>query len=167
MTRGGVSAPRGDLTREQFAEAACEAAQAVFSMMVSMDLEPGEPYQDLNPPPFDGVVALLAFDGDWVGSGMVCCQERFACQVSSGMLGHPRDAVDSEVLDGIGEVANMVLGNVKEILESRTGSLSLSVPTVLWGKNFCARSGIRAPWWVQPFHNGEERFEVRVCLKRR
>lgn len=155
-----------DLATDVFSVAAREATHAVFSMMVNLAVEPLEPYEDLNPPAFDGVVALLAFNGDWIGSGMVCCHERLACQVSSGMLGHELSQVDAEVLDGMGEVANMVLGNIKEILEGHIGAMSLSVPTVLWGKNFCTRSGIKAPWSVQPFQIGEDVFEVRLCLKR-
>lgn len=154
------------LARNLVTDAARESTHAVFSMMVNMEVEPLEAFEDLNPPPFDGVVALLAFNGAWVGSGMVCCHERFACEVSSTMVGHSLDQVDADVLDGIGEIANMVLGNVKECLEAHTGALSLSIPTVLWGKNFCARSGIRAPWIVQPFRIGDETFEVRLCMKR-
>lgn len=156
-----------NLTTNLIANAARESTHAVFSMMVNMDVSPEEAYEDVAPPPFDGVVALLAFDGGWVGSGMVCCAEHFACEVSSCMVGHRLAAVDAEVLDGIGEIANMVLGNIKEILEAHTGAMGLSVPTVLWGKNFCARSGIRAPWTVQPFRIGEDVFEVRLCIKQR
>lgn len=154
------------LASDVISEAARESTNAVFSMMVNMAVEPLEAYEDVNPPAFDGVVALLAFNGDWVGSGMVCCHERLACQVGSAMLGHELKQVDADVLDGMGEIANMVLGNVKETLESHIGTMGLSVPTVLWGRNFCARSGIKAPWSVQPFRIGEDVFEVRLCLKR-
>ena len=39
-----------------------------------------------------------------------------------------------EVLDGIGELANMILGNFKESIETQTGPLALTVPTVVYGK---------------------------------
>lgn len=154
------------LATELMTEAARESTSAVFSMMVNMDITALEAFEDPNPPAFDGVVALLAFNGAWIGSGMVCCHERLACLVSSAMLGHELKKVDDDVLDGMGEIANMVLGNVKECLESHTGALSLSIPTVLWGKNYSARSGIRAPWVVQPFQIGKDVFEVRLCMKR-
>ncbi|MBI1355019.1 MAG: hypothetical protein GC160_11785 [Acidobacteria bacterium] len=149
-----------------FSEAAQQAARAVFSMMAGMDVDPLEAFEDESPRPFDGVVGLVTFNGAWIGSGMICCREPLACEISSRMLDHSRPAVDAEVLDGMGEIANMVLGNWKEIVETHTGPMTLSIPTVLWAKNFCARLGIRAPWTIQPFMIGDERLEVRVCMKK-
>jgi CheY-specific phosphatase CheX len=61
----------------------------------------------------------------------------------------------------------MILGNFKETMESHTGPLSLSVPTVVYGKNFSTRTALQAPWVIVPFQLGDEVFQVRVCIKRR
>jgi CheY-specific phosphatase CheX len=73
--------------------------------------------------------------------------------------------VNADVLDGIGEMANMVLGNFKENMFRHTGALSLSIPTVVWGKNFSTRTSLRASWVIVPFTTGDDLFEVRVCMK--
>ena len=59
--------------------------------------------------------------------------------------------VDGEVLDGIGELANMILGNFKESIETQTGPLALTVPTVVYGKNFQTRTPVLASWTIVPF----------------
>jgi hypothetical protein len=59
----------------------------------------------------------------------------------------------------------MIIGNLKEQLESRTGPLALSIPTVVYGKNFATRTAVRAPWSVQPFHVGEHVLEIRSCAR--
>ena len=41
-------------------------------------------------------------------------------------------SVEGEVLDAIGEIANMIFGNVKTALESEVGDLGLSIPTVIF-----------------------------------
>ena len=49
-------------------------------------------------------------------------------------------AVNEEVLDAVGELTNMIIGNVKTVAEAIVGPLNLSVPTVIYGRNFTSRS---------------------------
>ena len=74
--------------------------------------------------------------------------------------------INGDVLDGLGEIANMVLGNLKESLQSHTGPLGLTIPTVVYGKNFSTRSTTKADWTLVPFKSGDNgRFEVRICIQ--
>ena len=150
---------------DSLAAAARTSAKSVFSLMLGMEVGPLEPFELAEPKPYDGVISLVTFSGDWIGAGMFCCPERLACSIGSAMLGHQVDNIDSDVLDGIGEMANMIIGNLKERIESRTGPLALSIPTVVYGKNFSARTAIRAPWTIQPFQLGDQVLEVRACVK--
>src|SRR3546814_14068538 len=50
------------------------------------------------------------------------------------------DAVNDEVLDAMAEVTNMIIGNVKTALEERIGCMGLSIPTVIYGRNFTYRA---------------------------
>ncbi len=135
--------------------------------MLAMTVE-GQPALDRpDPELLDGVVGLLGFTGGWVGTGMLFCEDHFACRVGSAMLMHECREINADVLDGIGEMANMILGNFKEEMEVLTGPLSLSVPTVVYGKNFSTRTAIHVPWIVVPFHLGDDVFQVRVCMKAR
>jgi chemotaxis protein CheX len=71
-------------------------------------------------------------------------------------------AVNEEVLDAVGEIANMIIGNFKTAAESRVGTLGLSVPTVIFGRNFISKSLGNKDWLVLPFKCGEDSFEVRM-----
>ena len=73
-------------------------------------------------------------------------------------------AVDGEVLDAVAEVTNMIIGNVKTSLEEILGPLGLSVPTVIYGRNYQARTGSIHLWNVAPFRCGDELMEIRFCL---
>ena len=145
-----------------------QAAESVFSMMLGLRVQI-QPHQTVDQPdPVNGVVALLGFTGPWAGTGVVYCDERFACKIGSAMLMTEVTEINGDVLDGLGEVANMILGNLKESLEPHTGPLGLSVPTVVYGKNFSTRSAIKAAWTLVPFKSGDDgRFEVRVCMQQR
>ena len=150
---------------ENLGEITLNATSQVFSMMLAMEPKGGEPFQVEGPTSFDGVISLLTFTGEWIGAGMFCCDESFACKVGSAMLMTEVEQVNADVLDGIGEMANMILGNIKEVLEADTGPLTLGIPTVVWGKNFCARTGVKAPWTIVPFECAGGRFEVRVAIQ--
>jgi len=68
------------------------------------------------------------------------------------------------VLDAIGEITNMVIGNFKDAAAPMFGHLALSTPTVIFGRNFRARNLNGQIWTAVPFECAGEIFEVKVCL---
>jgi chemotaxis protein CheX len=73
-------------------------------------------------------------------------------------------SVNEEVLDAIAELTNMILGNVKTDIENELGVIGLSIPTVIFGKNFKAKTAISAEWHVVRFEIEGEVLQVRLCL---
>jgi chemotaxis protein CheX len=144
----------------------CKATQDVFSTMLGMELTPQAAYVDrtTTPEPTQGVVALIGFAGSWVGTGMYTCSADMACKLSAAMLMCEYEAVNEEVLDAVAEVTNMVLGNVKTELEAELGPMGLSIPTVIFGRNFTTRSLGKQEWTVVPFLFEAERVEISLCL---
>ena len=141
------------------------ATENVFSTMMDLGIEALEPIDHSQPEAVNGVVALLGFTGSWTGTGMFYCSDHFACRVGSALLMTEVEEVNGEVLDGIGELANMILGNFKESIEAQTGPLALTVPTVVYGKNFQTRTPVLASWTIVPFKVEDATFEVRVCIQ--
>src|SRR4051794_20576924 len=84
----------------------------------------------------DSVEAFVSISGPMVGTGTVSCDTATACRLASAMLMTEVDGVGVEVLDAMGEIANMIIGNVKSAIEDRAGQLWLSVPSVIYGRNF-------------------------------
>jgi chemotaxis protein CheX len=134
-------------------------------MMLAMDPSPGEAYVDSNPSLHtSGVVSLIGLTGAWVGTGSISCTATFACQIASQLMMTDYDAVNDDVLDAVAEVTNMIIGNVKTALEERLGPMGLSIPTVIYGRNFSSRTLGKQTWTVVPFQAGTERLEVQLCL---
>lgn len=129
-----------------------QATRDVFGTMLGLPLKDLEPRQEKGEPaPINGVIALVGIGGDWTGTGRICCSAELACRLAGAMLGMEYTAVDEDVLDAMAEVANMIIGNVKTTLEDELGPLGLSVPTVVFGRNYQARSGRIQSWSVVPF----------------
>jgi chemotaxis protein CheX len=153
------------IDQDALANVVGEATREVFTTMLGMELARGEVHTESVPPnPTEGVVSLVGLAGQWVGTGSVSCSARLACQISSQMLMTETDSVNEEVLDVVAELTNMIIGNVKTSLEEKLGPMGMSIPTVVFGKNFTTKSAGNGEWTVVPFQVGEEQMDVKICL---
>jgi chemotaxis protein CheX len=151
------------MQRQGIIDAVHSATTEVFSTMLGMEVAPAATHMDqASPSVNDGVMAFVGVAGPWMGSGIISCSAAFACQLCATFLMTEATAVNEEVLDAVGELANMVIGNFKTAAEAVVGPLNLSVPTVIYGRNFTSKSLGNNDWIVMPFQCGEESFEIRI-----
>jgi chemotaxis protein CheX len=142
-----------------------EAAVEVFSTMLRMDLvAPPACRQNGKPAPTNRVVTLMGLAGRWVGTGSICCSPEMARRISGQLLTSEFASVDQDVLDAMGEVTNMIIGNFKNSIEDLVGPLGLSIPVVIYGHNFTASSLHATEWTVVPFQCPGGQIEVKICL---
>lgn len=86
----------------------------------------------LRPP--DSVTAAVHFVGDWRGVTLIECTSQQACQFAARFMGIDQPAeIDSDVRDVMGELANMVAGNLKSLLPR---GVDLSMPCVVEGSDY-------------------------------
>ncbi len=153
------------LSSEEIAAAVRSASHELFSTMLQLPLEADAPYDETaEPESLDGVVALVGIAGSWTGTGRIACTPQFACRLAGALLMQPYEAVDEEVLDAVAEVSNMIIGNVKTIFEEKLGPLALSVPTVIFGRNYRTHSSGVPKWTVIPFQTGEDSWNISFCV---
>jgi len=141
------------------------SAANVFATMLGQDLPQGEVTVEHGAPePNDGVVSFIGIAGTWAGTGSICCTPALACRICSQMLMMDATAVDAEVLDAVAELTNMIIGSVKTDLEQHLGPLGLSIPTVVFGRNFKTKSAGQHEWIVVGFVLDGEPLTVKMCL---
>jgi chemotaxis protein CheX len=142
-----------------------ESAAQVFSTMLGIEIGPATVSTEHGTPAAnDGVVSLIGLAGKWAGTGSLTCSPALACRLCSRMLMIECAAVNEEVLDAIAELTNMIVGSVKTELEAHLGALGLSIPTVVYGRNFKTRSVGNSEWTVVSFECEGENLVVRLCL---
>lgn len=142
-----------------------ESTESVFSTMLGLEITPGEPRLKQGVVgPSHGMAALVGMAGAFVGTGSIDCSERLACVFASAMLGMEYTSVNDDVLDAMGEVANMIVGNIKTNVEAVVGPMDLSIPTVVHGGEFSTRSLRNNQWTVVPFTCLGEEFVVQTML---
>jgi chemotaxis protein CheX len=117
-----------------------EIVESVFGTMMNLAVDQcGAPWT----PAGDRLTSVVHLTGDWCGAVLLECDRRQACQFAHRFLcmgvpeaegdgagGEPPGAVDDVVRDVLGELANMIGGNLKCVL---TRGTRLSMPSVVDG----------------------------------
>jgi len=154
------------VSEAEFVDAIRSATHEVFATMLGVELSSGDvtTEKSMAAGPASGVVSLIGLAGPLIGTGGMACTGAVACAMAASLLGAPCEAVDESVLDAVGEITNMIIGNVKTVLEEKVGPMGLSIPTVIYGCNFQTRSARIHEWTVVPFAWGEQRVFVQLCV---
>lgn len=153
--------PSTESARQTLISATCE----VFSTMLGVEAQAGEALAGGEPASLhEGVFATVGLAGPCIGSGTLSLPSSLACQLAGQFMMSEYDQVNTEVLDAVGELANMIIGSVKTALEAEMGQIGLSIPTVLFGKNFVARSKDSAVRMSIPFDCGGAILHVGLQL---
>jgi CheY-specific phosphatase CheX len=141
------------------------AVEEVFGMMIGLPATAGAVYTEAAAPAeADGIITLIGLAGPWIGAGSIRCSATLACKLASSMLMEEFSAVNKDVLDAMGEITNMVFGNVKTVLEGHLGAMGLSIPTVVSGQNVSTNTPGEQVWNVIPYEVESEKMDVKICL---
>ena len=153
------------IEHDKIVEYVRSATADVFSTMLGMEVTPEPEHVEQTPPVIaEGVMALVGLAGPCTGAGVITCGSAFAIQVCNHLLMAEETSVNEDVLDAMGEVANMIIGNFKTLAEEHVGPLCLSIPTVIHGRNFTSRSIGNTAWVVLPFECNGDVMQIRICL---
>jgi len=83
------------------------------------------------------VMASVQITGCWQGSVVITCSRAVAEAVTAAMFGtEPGETTPDDLQDAMGEIANMIGGNIKNRMPVPSG---LSLPTVAVGARLTAR----------------------------
>jgi len=106
----------------------------VFQTMLDIEMQPAEaPYT----PIANAVTGAVYFAGEWRGALLIECTRQQACYLAHRFMGvETPSAVDDDVRDTVGELANMLAGNLKSVLPRGVG---LSMPSVVEGTDYSLR----------------------------
>ena len=111
-----------------------QIVQSVFETMMSLDASPCDaPWSREG----DRMTSLVYLTGDWNGAVMLECTPPQACQFAGRILCmDPPETADDDVRDVLGELANMIGGNMKSGMST---GVRLSMPSVMNGRDYDVR----------------------------
>ena len=142
------------------------AVEDVFDTMLSMDVSKISP-DEVETNGYPQIVGTVSVAGSIMGNVNVHLNNKFAKLITAAMLGMTVEDIDSdeEVHDVIGEVCNMVGGNLKSRLCDAGFVCELSIPSITAGSDF----RIESKGWQRHerygFQNQEDSALVEVFMK--
>jgi chemotaxis protein CheX len=122
------------MTTVSLKDALLDSAREVFETMVFMAMEDSS--DDTTSLGETTLLGSITFKGHLEGCLGVCCDEACARTIAANMLGmlSADEVGENDISDAMGEIANMVMGAVKARIQSSVGTIEVSIPSVVQGR---------------------------------
>jgi chemotaxis protein CheX len=108
-----------------------------------------------------GVIGLA---GDATGSVAITFSEEIAKRIYAGMVGQEATALDDDVRDAVGEIANMIAGGAKATLSKEGYDFRIAIPSIIVGSGHTIEHKGKGPCLVVPFDLEGETFWLEVSF---
>ena len=95
------------------------------------------------------ISGLIGMSGNACGVVVINVSQQVALKIASTMLMEEQTEVNDDVLDAVGEIANIIAGQAK--LELEQYDLSVTLPNVITGTDYEVRFPTKNPPVVVPF----------------
>lgn len=118
---------------QSIVDALITAAHDVFQTMISIEINSREPFSRQGLDSLADITGVISLTGNVVGSVILSMDAQTAQAAVSNMLGDQVEA-EQEVVDGAGEITNMVVGMAKTELSNIGCDFEISVPVMIVGK---------------------------------
>jgi len=117
---------------------------AAFDTMLKWPLKRGTPFIKNGSQPSHEVSGIIGLSGKAQGTVVVGLGREAAIKVAEVMLQERPPEINGDVVDAVGEMANIIAGRAKSQLEEL--EMNVSLPSVITGKSHC----IQFPTKVTP-----------------
>ena len=101
--------------------------------MLNCKLTRGQLTLNSNDHPKHDIRGIIGLMGALSGTVIVSLDQQVALSATGAMLGETPESMDENVIDAVGELANMIAGSAKSTLEHL--DIKLALPTVISGRN--------------------------------
>lgn len=143
-----------------------EAAQEIFSTMVMMEVSAVEGTPDGLSSFQDSISGVIGLTGTHKGVLAIHLPHVVAMAITGSFLGMDVDSINEDVEDAVGELANMMGGNVKSILSEKGRDIELSMPTTIQGKRYEFEPTREVERLVIPFTSENGDFSIELQLEK-
>jgi chemotaxis protein CheX len=138
-----------------------QAVEEVFGLMVGVPVREAAAVFLPQPEP-ETLTAMIGLAGAVSGTCAVLVNSGAAIHMATCMAGMELSTVDETVLDGLGEISNMLAGAWKAKIPELDVACMLSVPTVVSGSQYVVHRKAPAFFVERSYHMEEHFFTVRV-----
>ncbi len=139
-----------------------EAVQHLFATMLETEIFISKPFVQTDNTQAADVTAVIGLSGDVVGGVALCFPMKSAVNAAGKFAGVEMSRDHEDFADALGELANIIAGQAKAKLDGL--SCTVSLPTVMIGKNNILSKSRFTPRLVLPCDSALGRFSVEVSM---
>ena len=140
-----------------------QASINLFKEYLGLQLTSDKPFVRKDPQSLDEVSAIIGLAGETTGAVVLSFSREAAIKIVSILSDKSYPALTNEVLDGVGELVNIIAGNAKQgLLEFR---IAISLPGVIVGDSYKIKWPDKIPVITIPFMSDIGAITVNVSLK--
>ncbi len=138
----------------------------VLKVQASIEAQPGKITLKQSGEPLKGDVSgVIGIVSDtFKGNVVISFPESTFLKVMSNMLGEEYTEISQDIVDGAGEITNMIFGQAKVVLNERGYGVQIALPQVITGKNHMLSNQSKGPTVIIPFNSTAGDFFVEICL---
>ncbi|MCP4633804.1 MAG: hypothetical protein GY855_12830 [candidate division Zixibacteria bacterium] len=140
-----------------------ESVKELFGSMLDCHVVPGKMEVSGDDEGDPVIIGLIGLSGTGQGIIAIKLPIKTALSIVGKLVGMKFDKVDSTVIDGVGELVNIIAGNAKTKFQGH--KISLSLPTVVRGNIFKLQNLGKLLWLSVPFDSELGDFSIEVSFK--
>lgn len=134
-----------------------------FNNYLGVQAKEGKPFLNIDKKNLYEVSGIIGLAGETQGAVVVSFPRETAIKIASKLASKEYTALSNEVIDSVGEIANIIAGNAKkDLTEFR---ISISLPGVITGNHYQINWPQGIPVITIPFTSPLGDFSVNVSLK--
>ncbi len=143
-----------------------ETTLEIFGTMIMMEVVAEEPLGEPSLLYRNSISGMVGLAGTARGGLAVHVPWGLARAITGSFLGIEVEEINEDVQDAIGELANMLAGNIKSALSGNGKDIELSLPSTISGEEYGIHCGDDSEITVVPFTSNGQRFYVELQLER-
>lgn len=136
-------------------------------MMAGFELSAQEPYVLQDPQSLGQISSVIAFYGAGLEASVIAhFNQSLALLLTENIFGIQTKEMNEDVLDAVGEVANMICGRMKTELTNEKGhEYTMTVPTMVVGEKYKTYIKIKDDAMIFPYVSPEKDQRIHLEVK--
>ncbi len=113
-----------------------------------------------------GVSGIIGLGGEATGAVVLNFPETVAISAVSKFVGEEATSITSNVVDGVGELTNIIAGDAKNRLMQKGYKFEIGLPKIVTGRSYITAQNKSVPCIVISFTSDIGKFCIEVSLKK-
>ncbi len=148
-----------------FANYFIESTLHVLETTASVNVKRNKVFVKKGSDAYGDISGVLKFVGDVNGSASISFDKEAILSIVSVMFGEEIKEIDDEIKDAVGEIINMVSGQVSTKLTQDGKQVKVELSGVIMGEGQVINHEYDLPVLSIPFNTGTGRFIIELCCK--